>query len=327
MNVHYLHPPSEPGLLSQFIDDLSSCIQLTTGEDNPARFDCDVLIEGRPPDELLAGNPHLKAVVIPFAGLPPVTRERCQRYPNLSVYNLHHNAIITAEMAITLMLSAARFVVRYDRGIRNHDWSLRYQDERPSLLLHGKKVVLLGYGAIGKHVARVCLALGMQVEAIKRHVVTEGEAFDGIPCFSTAQLEQRLVDAAVMMVVCPLTDETRGLIGEKQLQMMPAGGVLVNVGRAEIVDQEALYRVLSSGHLAAAGLDVWYNYPETKTDRVNTKPADFPFWEMDQVILSPHRGGHTQETELLRMQHLAVLLNQLAEGQDLIQPINLSLGY
>jgi phosphoglycerate dehydrogenase-like enzyme len=286
-----------------------------------------VLIEGRPPEELLAGNPNLKAVVIPFAGLPPVTRERCLPYPNLSVYNLHHNAIITAEMAITLMLSAARFVVRYDRGIRNHDWSLRYQEERPSLLLCGKKVVLLGYGAIGKHVAKICLALGMQVEAIKRFVNYEGEESDGVRCYSAAQLVQRLVDAAVLMVVCPLTDETRGLIGEKQLQTMPAGGVLVNVGRAEIVAQEALYRALSNGHLAAAGLDVWYNYPETKADRVNTKPADFPFWEMDQVILSPHRGGHTQETELLRMQHLAVLLNKLAERPYPVQPVNLTLGY
>ncbi len=189
------------------------------------------------------------------------------------------------------MLSAARFVVRYDRGIRNHDWSLRYQDERPSLLLHGKKMVLLGYGAIGKHVARVCLALGMQVEAIKRHVDYEGEEKNGVHCFSASQLDQRLADAAVLMVVCPLTEETRGMIGEQQLHSMPSGGVLVNVGRAEIVEQAALYKALSSGHLAAAGLDVWYNYPKTDADRLNTPPADFPFWEMDQVVHQPAPRG------------------------------------
>ena len=61
MNVHYLHPPSEPGLLSQFTNDLSSRIQLTTGEDNPTRFFCDVLIEGRPPEELLSGNKKFKS--------------------------------------------------------------------------------------------------------------------------------------------------------------------------------------------------------------------------------------------------------------------------
>ncbi len=275
---------------------------------------CDVLVEGRPPEDILAGNKNLKAVVIPFAGLPLITRERCQRYPNLSVYNLHHNAIITAEMAITLMLSAARFVVRYDRAIRNHDWSLRYQEERPSLLLSGKKVVLLGYGAIGKHVAKVCLALGMRVEVIKRHVNFEGELNDDVPCYSVSQLEQRLAETTVLMVVCPLTEETRGMIGEKQLHSMPAGGVLVNVGRAAVVVQEALYWALSSGHLAAAGLDVWYNYPQTEAERINTPPADFPFWEMDQVILSPHRGGHTQETEILRLQHLASLLNRTVKG-------------
>lgn len=327
MDVHYLHPPTELDLLSQLKENLSAEIRLTTGEETPQRLECEVLVEGRPPMELLANNQRLKAVVIPFAGLPPVTRERCLRYPNLSVYNLHHNAIITAEMAVTLMLSAARFVVQFDQGLRNHDWSLRYQEARPSILLSGKKVLLLGYGAIGKHAARVCLALGMQVEAIKRRVHIEGEMMDGVACYSASQLEERLTDAAVLMVVCPLTEETRGMIGERQLTIMPTGGVLVNVGRAEIVEQAALYQALRSGQLAAAGLDVWYNYPQTPEERGDTAAADFPFWEMDQVVLSPHRGGHTQETEILRMQHLANLLNQLVDEPSSAAALDLQLGY
>ena len=129
------------------------------------------------------------------------------------------------------------------------------------------------------------------------------------------------------MIACPLTDETRGMIAETELRSMPPGGILVNVGRGAVVDQQSLYRALIDGHLAAAGLDVWYNYPDSEADRRHTAPADFPFHELDQVIMSPHRGGLTRETEMLRMTHLADLLNRMASGGDLPPALNVEAGY
>jgi len=108
---------------------------------------------------------------------------------------------------------------------------------------------------------------------------------------------------------------------------MPPGGILVNVGRGAVVDQQSLYRALIDGHLAAAGLDVWYNYPDSEAERSHTFPADYPFHELDQVVMSPHRGGLTRETEMLRMTHLADLLNRLAAGGDLLPAVDVAAGY
>lgn len=290
MHFHYLHPPSDTALFKQFQSWLDPKIRLTWGEDHPGKLNCAVLIDGRPGQVLLTQNKNLKSLVVPFAGLPPETRDVCLGFPALSVYNLHHNATITAEMAVVLMLSAARFVIRYDRSFRTNDWSMRYDHQRPSILLNGKKVLLLGYGAIGKQVAKVCRALGMQVSAIKRHVEYEGVVINEVPCYSPTCLSEQLSDTQVLIVVCPLTEETRGLINEKTLLQMPKGGILVNVGRAQIVEEAALYQALITGQLAAAGLDVWYRYPGSIQDRSSTKPSDYPFWELDQVVIHRKRS-------------------------------------
>lgn len=108
---------------------------------------------------------------------------------------------------------------------------------------------------------------------------------------------------------------------------MPAGGLLVNVGRGVVVDQAALYRALKEGHLAGAGLDVWYNYPSGEDTHHNTFPSDYPFHELDNVVLSPHRGGATREGEPIRMQALAELLNMAVRGEAVPNRVDLLLGY
>ena len=113
--------------------------------------------------------------------------------------------------------------------------------------------------------------------------------------------------------------------------LLPPGAVLANIGRGPIVDQAALYAALASGHLRAAGLDVWYTYPDEKAGRpiTHTPPADFPFHELNNVVMTPHRGGALEEseTETLRMQALAVLLNRAAQGSSIPNRVDLGLGY
>ena len=103
--------------------------------------------------------------------------------------------------------------------------------------------------------------------------------------------------------------------------------MLVNIGRGLIVDQAALYAALRDGRLHSAGLDVWYNYPEDKEARSNTSPADFPFHELDNVVMSPHRGSDTPATEAARMPHLARLLNAAARGEPIPNRLDLIAGY
>jgi phosphoglycerate dehydrogenase-like enzyme len=108
---------------------------------------------------------------------------------------------------------------------------------------------------------------------------------------------------------------------------MPPGGILINVGRGSIVDEKALYTALRDEKLSAAGIDVWYNYPDSPSDRDNTKPSRFPFYNLDNIVMSPHRGGSTKDTEHLRMIHLAKSLNCAFKGNPIPNPVDLEVGY
>jgi phosphoglycerate dehydrogenase-like enzyme len=322
-----LHTPeSERQAWENFERMLDSQIELISGEDIPQPAEYDVLVAGRPNEEMLTASPNLHTLVIPWAGLPDVTRERLSGYPEISVHNLHHNAITTAESALMLMLTAAKGIIPIDRVFREHDWRPRYTANQ-AVYLYGKTVLVLGFGSIGQHVARVCQGMGMQVIGIKRNPETLlPEGLDA-QLYPPEALHELLPQADVLMISLPLTEETENLIGEAELALLPEHAVLVNVGRAAVVEQGALYRALSNGKLHSAGIDVWYHYPPDEDSRANTPPADYPFHELDNVVLSPHRGGHTMEVEITRLQHLAELLNQLARDGKAPNKVNLEQGY
>ena len=325
LKVHYFIDPQEDAL-EILHSKLQSNIHLTAGDEIPPHSDYQILINGTPEREQLQTSPHLNTLIIPYAGVPVNTRNLLLEYPQLKVYNLHHNAAPTAEMAIALLMAAAKFLVPYDRAFRTHDWTPRYQPN-PSLLLEGKTALILGFGNIGQRVGRFCQALGMEVIGIRRQPgapLIPGVQADVHP---PEDLERILPRTHALIITLPFTPQTEALIGARQLSLMVPGGLLVNVGRGSIVDQEALYHALKDGTLSAAGLDVWYNYPQSTDERISTPPADYPFHKLDNIVMSPHRGGGSSETASLRMRHLAQLLNALYNGEPVPNQVDLSAGY
>jgi phosphoglycerate dehydrogenase-like enzyme len=281
----------------------------------------------------LEAGANLKALIIPWAGLPESTRDLARDFPHIAVHNLHHNATSVAEMTAALMLAAAKFIVPMDRSLRAHDWTPRYEDN-PAIQLHGRTALILGYGAIGRRVARICRGLGMRVLATRRHPERGGE--EGVELHPPEALRALLPRAGVLVVALPQTPETEGLIGAAELALLPEDAVLVNVARGPIVDEGALYRALAEGRLGAAGIDVWYNYPGGRGEgygqartRSDTPPSRFPFHELDNVVMSPHRAGglHTEETERARMEGLASLLNAVAQGEEMPNRMDVEAGY
>jgi phosphoglycerate dehydrogenase-like enzyme len=274
----------------------------------------------------LQASQNLRILVIPFAGLPDVTRLVLQDYPNLIVYNLHHNAALTAEMALALLLAAAKFILPCDQALRRNDWRLRYQPP-PALSLHGKTALILGFGHIGQRIGRACAAFGMRILAIRRH--PERHTLLNYPAeiYGPEALAELLPRADVVMIALPGTPETDGMLGAAEISLLPPGAVLVNVGRGPVVDQHALFKALKERRLRAAGLDVWYRYPSSEAEWASTPPADAPFYELENVVLSPHRAGGSSETESLRMEHLAELLNAVARGDPPPNQVDLAAGY
>lgn len=306
---------------------LPADISLTVGPEPPEGAEgrkVEVLVSGRPAEEALDALPALRWLVIPFAGVPAVTRGRLASRPGIAVANLHHNAAATAETAIGLLLAAAKTLVPADRALRAGDWSLRYDNES-SVLLAGRRALVLGYGAIGRRVADVLLALGLTVEAVVRDPARTPAA--KVPLHPLAALDARLPGADVVVVTLPDTDETRGLLDARRLGRLPHRSVLVNVGRGPVVDEAALFAALRDGPLGAAGIDVWYRYPESEEERKNTAPGDHPFGELDNLVLSPHRAGHAVGIEELRADDLTETLAAIARGDDPPHVVDLQRGY
>lgn len=305
---------------------LDTSITLLVGDQITKPHDTQILVTGFPERDYLDACPNLQALVIPFAGFPERTRRLMLEFPQIAVYNLHYNAAPTAEMALALLLATAKFIVPIDRTFRTHDWSPRYEPDQ-SIILAGKTALILGFGHIGQRVSHYCQALEMEVMAVRRQ-----PDLDILPGLQAAvhppgKLPELLPQADVLIITLPFTPETDGLIGAKELALLPQNALLVNVGRGRIVDQAALYQALTDGTILAAGLDVWYNYPSEPGTRQNTPPADFPFHELDNVVMSPHRGGDSTASETLRMTHLAALLNALERGEPVLNQVDVQAGY
>jgi len=287
----------------------------------------EVLISGRPSREQLEACPDLRVLVIPYAGIPSQTRNLLLAdFPNLEVYNLHHNAAAAAELAVSLLLAAAKAIVPADRAFRQHDWRSRY-DGTPTLILDGKTTMILGLGAIGARIAAICRALGMDVHAARRRPDLPHPSY--VTVHPLDALQAILPRADALLIALPLTPKTEGLIGAPELGLLRPSSVLVNVARGAIVDEEALYRAVSERRIAAAGIDVWYRYPSIPEERENTPPSRFPFHELDNVVMSPHRGGayRMEELEEQRMRGLAVTLNAIVHGKPIPHRVDVHAGY
>jgi phosphoglycerate dehydrogenase-like enzyme len=318
-NVHILHTPN---------DEAQAALLAAAGDEVTLTFgpiegsgDFSILVAGRPSESDLLASPNLNTLIIPFAGLPAITAERLKDRPDIAVHNLHHNAADTAEMAMALLLACSKNVIPVDRAFREkNDWA---PDVSLGVPLEGKHALILGYGEIGRRLCRGCTGLGMTVTALRKNVSGDEE----YPVDRIDRLQEHLPDTDVLLAAIPGTPDTEGLIGAGELDLLHEHAIVVNVGRGTLIDQEALFNALKDRAIYAAGLDVWFNYPNRSGGEWSGGPADFPFHELDNVVMSPHRGGRVEGTEPHRMRTLADLLNRAAAGEPLPNRVDLNAGY
>ncbi|MEL6182291.1 MAG: NAD(P)-dependent oxidoreductase [Myxococcota bacterium] len=325
MRLHLLHPP-KPEHRAHLMAQLDPSVVVTEGK-IPLEG-VDLLVAGRPSQEQLeACGPSLQALIVPFAGVPLGTRTTVAAHaPQLALHNLHHNAAHVAEATLALLLAAAKGVVLMDRALRGFDWRPRYEDDN-AWMLAGSTALVLGYGAIGQRVAQYTRALGMVTHATRRSIHASREVASNLTLYPANALEQLLPLARVVIICLPETAETQGLLNRERLALLPHDAVLVNIARARIVDEVALFEALRDRKLQAAALDVWYAYPKDTEGRAHTAPARQPFHTLDNVVMSPHRTGHGRGIERLRMEHLAVLVNAAARGEPMPHRVDLERGY
>jgi D-3-phosphoglycerate dehydrogenase len=187
------------------------------------------------------------------------------------------NADAVAEHALAMMLALVRNLGSLDRKVRRGGWETTAYQGRD---FRGSVVGIVGYGSIGRATARLAAALGAQVVVLS---ATRREA-DGFEL--ETRLDRLLERVDILSLHCPLTPQTRGLIGRGELARMKPGAIVVNTARGAVVDEAALIEALRSGHLGGAGLD---------TFEVEPLAADNPLLGLENVILTPHVAGVTRQ--------------------------------
>ena len=231
--------------------------------------------------EALAAAPRLKVVARAGVGLDNVDVRAATQSGVMVVNAPTSNIVSAAELAVALMLAAARNVSPAHAALRQGEWK---RSKYTGIELFEKTVGIVGLGRIGVLVAHRLAAFGMNVIAYDPYVQAGRAAQMGV---RLVDLDTLLADSDFMSVHLPRTPETIGLIGDAELHKVRPHLVLVNAARGGIVDEDALYAALKEGRIAAAGLDVFAKEPCT----------DSPLFELENVVATPHLGASTDEAQ------------------------------
>ncbi|ORA37649.1 phosphoglycerate dehydrogenase [Mycobacterium aquaticum] len=231
--------------------------------------------------EVLAAAPKLKIVARAGVGLDNVDVDAATARGVLVVNAPTSNIHSAAEHALALLLSAARQIPAADATLRDHTWK---RSSFSGTEIFGKTVGVVGLGRIGQLVAQRLAAFGAHIVAYDPYVSQARAAQLGIELLS---LDELLGRADFISVHLPKTKETAGLIGKENLAKTKPGVIIVNAARGGLIDEQALADAITSGHVRAAGLDVFATEPCT----------DSPLFELPQVVVTPHLGASTEEAQ------------------------------
>ena len=278
--------------------------------------DVDVLITLAFTREMGAAARRLRLVQVPGAGLDRVDRAALPAGTWLA--NAYGHEVGIAEYVMGAMLAWTRELGRLDAALHRGTWLSQWAVGTPAPPtwpeLAGKTLAIVGYGRIGRALAQRARAFDMTVLATRRDLSTR----DGlVELHGPDALHQVLACADYVALTASLSAETRGLIGERELGVMKPTALLINVARAEIVDEDALYRALTARTIAGAALDVWYRYP---TAAGETFPGHRPFHELPNVLMTPHVSGWTEGMLDARARLIAENIARAERGEP---PVNL----
>jgi D-3-phosphoglycerate dehydrogenase len=229
------------------------------------------------------------------------------------------NTLSVAEYTVALMFALAKYLFAADKALRERRWVMRL--DYPGIELAGKTLGIIGLGEIGAEVARLSKAIGMNVIYWSRTRKIEKEEQLGITYIplgdedlkkSLRVPERLLKEADFISIHLALNEQTRGIIGEKEIAAMKTGAFLINTARGELVNEQALYDALKSKKLAGAGLDVFQKEP----------PYESPLLTLDNVIVSPHVAALARDAVRRVSIWVAEDVRRVLHGEPPLYPVN-----
>jgi phosphoglycerate dehydrogenase-like enzyme len=216
-----------------------------------------------------------------------------------------------AEYVLGLIIAMARSFPATFAAKTKREWSYRMTGTALD-----KQALIVGVGSIGRAVARLLRAAGMQVSGVGR--TPRSNDGDFVRIYGTGELDQALAGTDVVVNVTPLTEQTRNLFSTARFDAMKPSAHFINIGRGASVDEDALIEALRSGAIKAAALDVFLTEP---------LPADSPLWEVENLIISPHMSGDTHDYQEVIMKQFLDNLDRYVSGRPLENIVDKSVGF
>jgi len=237
------------------------------------------------------------------------------------VTNAYAHEAPIAEWVMACAVAMDHELLKSVRTFREGSWEMWPSRHGSYRELMGRTFGIVGLGAIGKRVAKLALAYDMKVIAAGRREEQRAEAeAQGIAYGTGAEgLAAVMAEADFVLVSTPLNSSTTGLIGADELALMKPTAYLINPARGHIVDEVALYTALKTRRIAGAAIDTWYTYPVSDTDQ--PRPSKHPFWELDNVIMTPHHSGATEGTRSRRAKVVAENIDRMNRGEPLLNVV------
>ncbi len=271
------------------------------------------IIFGSPKPSKLMLAQNLKWLQLPSAG--------ADRYVNKSLY-MNKNVILTNSSGvygIPIAEHVLAMILSFNRNL--HEYSLLKKEKKWHIIsetreFYGSTVGVIGLGDIGHEVTKRAKALGARVLAVKRNLSEKPYYVDEL--YTTENIYEVLKQSDYIVLTLPSTDKTRGIISEESLKIMKPNAFLVNVGRGDLIDQEALIKALENKWIAGAGLDVMTPEP---------LPQDSPLWEMPNVMITQHSSGLSKVNDERRMKIFIENLKRYLKNEKMINTVDFNEGY
>ena len=268
--------------------------------------------------EMGASADSLRAILIPAAGYDRIDPEAVP--DGCVVANAYHHEAPIAEWVMAVAVALDHELLKSERTFRDGSWEMWPGRHGSYRELMGRTFGIIGFGAIGRRVAKLATAYDMPVIAAGRAETATGDLHGAnyIGGGRSAR-EHVLAKSDFVLISTPLGLATHGLIGSHELSLMQPTAYIINPARGHIIDEKALYDALKNRTIAGAAIDTWYRYPEGVDDA--PRPSDYPFWELDNIIMVPHHSGATHGTASRRAQTVAENLDHLTRGEPLVNII------
>lgn len=303
--------------------------------------DADVIIGWRAAKEQLIAAEKLRLYINPGTGIKYHINNfrEINKTRKVVLVNGHGHAYSTAQHTVAMLLSLMNRIIPHHILMTEGKW--RTSDDRDlfssSVQLRNRKIGLLGYGAINKYVHQFLSGFENEFHILKRKPeigILQNRSDAGKEknqnkqiYYKPEDLDKFLRTINILIIAVPHTSKTEGMIGHKELKLLGKNSLLVNVARGTIVKEEALYDSLKNNIIKGAALDVWYDYSPKKDKKGREFPYKFPFHELDNVVLSPHRAASPFD-ELSRWDEVIENIRRAAAGRnDFLNIVDLNEEY